>query len=194
MSILIPIYNITPIITALLSHSDNERKTVAFRRRLYFNLCNTKDSRVQGVKGSSKYSYNFKEMAMKDFIEELKDEHVRLIHAFEEVKRAADDPETRDTAVMRLRDILISHLKRENERLYPQLYNRFQGEKEKKDIVESFMAIEDVLPRIDNILRAYVDGRENNGISLSDLNNRLYEEFKVRLKREEDYLFPLLQG
>ena len=117
-----------------------------------------------------------------------------MIHAFEDVKRAADNPEVRDAAVKRLRDILISHLKRENERLYPQLYNRFQGEKEKKEIVESFRAIEDILPRIDSLLRAYVDGRENNGISLSDINNRLYEEFKVRLKREEDYLFPLLQG
>lgn len=148
---------------------------------------------IQRARDRQKCFYNFKEMAMKEFIEELRDEHGRLIHAFEEVKRAADDPEVRDAAVMRLRDILISHLKRENESLYPQLYKRFNEEKEKRNIVESFKAIEDILPSIDSLLRAYLDGKEKNGIPLSDLNNSLYEEFKVRLKREEDYLFPLLQ-
>ncbi len=125
---------------------------------------------------------------MSELIKELKSEHLEIIDALKEVKEFGILTFKGQAKLMSVKAILLEHLKKEDEKLYPFFYKIAEQDKKLKDTLELFAA------DLENLSRIVIEFF--NTFSNGDLDTKFVDEFEdlfvalcKRMRYEEFLLF-----
>ena len=126
---------------------------------------------------------------MSSFIEELKKEHKAVLEIFSQLHRLGITSDAVFEKLLRTKDMLLRHLKKEDDLLYPKLQAAAEDDHKLKSKLEFFA--EDTTIVTNYAFQFYNDLA--NGTSVSNLAKELGELtaiLKMRILKEENILFP----
>jgi hypothetical protein len=125
---------------------------------------------------------------MSALIEEFKKDHSKIIKAFKEVEELGVLAIEGQEKLMSVKETLLEHLKEEDEKLYPVLWNEAEKNKKLKEELEVFAKdLKDVSKVVFRFFERY-DERVL-GASLSSDFESIVMVLRNRMKNEENFLY-----
>jgi len=125
---------------------------------------------------------------MTNLIEELKEEHKIILDILNQVKTLGISSKTGQEKLLSARDLLISHMNKEDERYYPALTRAAANNKDLKITLDYFIKdMEVVSKNAMDLFKKYSQGGDEAEFA-GDVK-LLYMTLKDRIRIEEDTLF-----
>jgi len=125
---------------------------------------------------------------MSNLIDELKNEHRIMLNVLDQVKQLGISSETGQEKFLSIRDMLISHMKKEDERYYPALKRAAEYNETLRVTLDYFVRdMEVVSHRALQLFDKYARGGSETEFS-GDVK-LLYMLLRDRIQIEEDTLF-----
>jgi iron-sulfur cluster repair protein YtfE (RIC family) len=125
---------------------------------------------------------------MTGLMEELKNEHVLLLGILDEVKALGISSPAGRKRLLSAKDLLLSHITKEDERFYPALKKAAENNAELRRTLEYFAAdMETVTKKAEKFFQKYAHGGSETEFG-GDLKI-LYVTLKDRIRVEEEIIF-----
>jgi len=125
---------------------------------------------------------------MTDLIEELKSEHRIMLEMLNGIKATGISSKTGQEKLKQARDVLLSHMSKEDERYYPALRKAAEDDKDLKIMLDYFVKdMEFVSKEAARLFDKYSEGGNESDFA-SDFK-MLYVTLKDRIRTEEETLF-----
>jgi hypothetical protein len=125
---------------------------------------------------------------MRNLIQQLKNEHAFILEKFTKVSEIGLGTDEGHTAVWEAKDALFSHLLKEDRLLYPPLLRAAEKNGDLRDILATF---NDEINALALIVDEFYSGYTVK-TDLPSIYNKfqiVFEQLKIRIKHEEDFLF-----
>ena len=130
---------------------------------------------------------------MSSLLEELKNEHRIMLDILDQVRHLGISSKTGQEKFLSIRDLLISHMKKEDERYYPELKRAAESNEALKLTLDYFVRdMEVVSQRAMQVFDKYAQGGTEKDFA-GDLT-LLYMTLKDRIRIEEETLFKKYSG
>lgn len=125
---------------------------------------------------------------MSKLIDELKNDHVRIIDELNKVNELGVTTKEGQDKLISARTGLIAHLKKEDEKLYPALRMAAEKDEDIKQIVDTFAKDMDVVSAAAfEFFGQYSGG--GSGMKFAMDFGRFFGTFKTRMRKEENILY-----
>jgi len=125
---------------------------------------------------------------MTDLIEELKNEHKIMLDILNEIKALGISSKNGQDKLVQAKDILLSHMNKEDTRYYPALRKAAENNKDLKVMLDYFVKdMEFVSKEAIHLFDKYSEGGSESDFA-SDFK-LLYMTLKDRIRTEEETLF-----
>ncbi len=129
---------------------------------------------------------------MSALIDELKKEHSEIITIFNEAKGLGILSREGQAKLMTVKARLLTHLKKEDEQLYPVLRKKAENNKFIKNTLDIYaINIEDVSRVVIEFFDKY--SGEVLGTELQEEFDRLFAVLSIRIRSEEDILYEVYE-
>ena len=127
---------------------------------------------------------------MSILVESLKDEHAALVNLINEVKRLGISTPESKNKLHSIKEGLIAHLKKEDERLYPRLREvAARDAVVEKTLVTFAKDMEGITKSAMDFFEKY--SHESNNLDFFKDVGRLFAALADRIRKEEGSLYPL---
>ncbi len=125
---------------------------------------------------------------MSTLIEGFKKEHSEIIDTLKEVRELGVLSEEGQAKLISVKESLLEHLKKEDERLYPVLRKEAEHNKKLKEILDVF-AVD--MENVSKVVMAFFDKYSEEVIdsAVSGEFEYLFAAFRNRIRNEEDILY-----
>ena len=125
---------------------------------------------------------------MSALIEEFKNEHSKIIDTLKEVKELGILSEEGQAKLISVKESLLEHLKKEDERLYPVLKKEAEHDKKLKELLDVFASD---MENVSKVVMEFFDKYSEEVIdsTVSGEFENLLAAFRNRLRNEEDILY-----
>ncbi len=125
---------------------------------------------------------------MSALIEEFKKEHSEIIDTLKEIKELGVLSEEGQAKLISVKESLLDHLKKEDERLYPVLRKEAEHNKKLKELLDVF-AVD--MENVSKVVMEFFDKYSEEVIdsSVSGAFEDLFAAFRNRIRNEEDILY-----
>jgi iron-sulfur cluster repair protein YtfE (RIC family) len=125
---------------------------------------------------------------MSNLIEELKNEHKIILKILDEVKTFGISSASGQEKLLSAKDLLIAHMKKEDEQYYPALKRAAENNKDFRIMLDYFVSdMEDVSKKAMSLFDKYSQGGDETDFA-GDVK-LLYLTLKDRIRIEEKTLF-----
>ena len=126
---------------------------------------------------------------MSAFIETLKEEHLLIISTLEEVKHLKADTKDGQNKLLEAKDLLLSHIKREDAEFYPPIFMAAEKNKYLKQTLHMFA---DDMSAISHFVFDFYEQYDmlKTDPDFSNKFEDLLTLLSTRVEREERILFP----
>jgi hypothetical protein len=130
---------------------------------------------------------------MIDLLEELKLEHRDILAILDQAKALGISSRAGQEKLISARELLIAHMRKEDEKYYPGLRRAAENNKELKVMLDYFVKdMEDVSKKAMHLFDSYALG--GNDADFSGDIKVLYMTLKDRIRTEEETLFKKFSG
>jgi len=130
---------------------------------------------------------------MHDLIQELKHEHATILDVLGQVKALGISSQAGQEKLLATRDLLLAHMRKEDERYYPALRKAAESRKELKITLDYFVAdMEAVSKKAMRVFDKYREGGDED--EFSGEIKLLYVMLRDRIQTEEENLFNKFAG
>jgi iron-sulfur cluster repair protein YtfE (RIC family) len=141
------------------------------------------------MKPAGKPSENNNRNDRRDFLDQLEDEHRKILEILREVKTQGVHTMDGRNALTAAKDLMCMHFKKEDEILYPALKEAIKKNPEKQNIIETLIEdMKEVTDFCQSFFEKYAIG--GGGIEFLRDFEKLYMMLESRLKKEETILYP----
>ncbi len=125
---------------------------------------------------------------MSALIEEFKKEHSKIIDTLKEIRELGILSEEGQAKLISVKESLLEHLKKEDERLYPVLRKEAEHNKKLKEILDVF-AVD--MENVSKVVMDFFDKYSEEVIdsTVSGEFEYLFAAFRNRIRNEEDILY-----
>ena len=126
---------------------------------------------------------------MAKIIEELKEEHRRLLEMLKNLKSLDLRSKELEEGLGKVKEVLISHLNKEDNRLYPALRTAAERDRDLKETLQLFAKD---MEKISQFISSFFD-KYSSGIHSVDFAvdfGKFLTTLEGRIKKEEAILFP----
>jgi len=125
-----------------------------------------------------------------NLIEDLKIEHVKITKALNEVVSIGIGNEEGRQKLMNAKDMLLQHLQKEDEFLYPILEEAAKEDRQIRHTLDSFAKDMEAITKIAlDFFEKYEKG--GGGLEFAKEFGHLYTSLSMRIRREENYLYKI---
>ena len=126
---------------------------------------------------------------MSKLIDELKEEHSMITDALNKVQKAGFSSKEGQRTLLLSKNRLLSHLKKEDEQLYPVLWESAKKDSELKRILDKFAKdMKEISKFVVEFFDKYSEG--GSGIEFAKDYGKFHTVLSSRLRREEVMIFP----
>ncbi len=130
---------------------------------------------------------------MPNLIEELKKEHQSILAVLDEVRELGISSEAGRTHLLSARDLLMAHMRKEDEQYYPALRRAAESSKDLKMLLDYFVRdMENVSRKALQLFEKY--SRGGNEAEFAGEIKILYMTLRDRVRTEEEVLFAKFTG
>jgi hypothetical protein len=130
---------------------------------------------------------------MKKLIDELKNEHKTILAILGEIKALGISSRAGQEKLLAARDLLMAHMRKEDEHYYPELRRAAESSKELKILMDYFIAdMESVSKTAIGLFDKYAQGGDE--AEFAGEIKLLYVTLKDRILTEEETLFGKFPG
>ena len=130
---------------------------------------------------------------MQDLIQELKNEHKTILDILGQVKALGISSPAGQEKLLAARDLLMAHVRKEDENYYPALREAAENRKELKTIMDYFISdMEAVTRNATRVFDKYAQGGDE-GAFAGEIK-LLYAMLRDRIRTEEETLFEKFPG
>jgi rubrerythrin len=127
---------------------------------------------------------------MSNLIEELKFEHAKITKALNEVVSIGIGTDEGKEKLMKAKTMLLQHLQKEDEHLYPKLEKAAEEDSQIRHTLESFAKDMEAISKFAlDFFEKYEKGGE--GLEFAKEFGHLYTSLSMRIRREENYLYKI---
>lgn len=127
---------------------------------------------------------------MSDLIDDLEREHEQLLDIFNQVTDTGIGTDEGKRKLNEARDLLIEHIQKEDDELYPTLEQRAENDPDVGQTLNRFKdGMEDISDDAMNFFDTYTG--DETGMQFAKDAGNLLAQLKMRMRREENRLFPL---
>ncbi len=126
---------------------------------------------------------------MSQLIEELRNDHVEISDIFRQVAESGIAPEQGQNKLAEIKTLLLTHLKKEDEELYPILLKAAKNNQDLKLKLESFARDMDVITKTIFAFFEKYSGQDFGKEFENEFVN-IYLALTERITNEENVLFP----
>jgi hypothetical protein len=125
---------------------------------------------------------------MSTLIEELKNEHQAILAVLGKTRDLGISSRAGQETLLSARDLLLAHMRKEDERYYSELRRAAEGSKELKLLLDYFVTdMEEVSKKAMRLFEAYAQGGDD-AVFAGEIK-LLYLTLKDRIRTEEETLF-----
>lgn len=126
---------------------------------------------------------------MASLIKELKEEHARLLEVLKELKGLDVRSKRMEEGLAEVKEVLLAHLRKEDNRLYPLLNRAAEEDKELRETLQIFARdMEGISRFVSSFFKKYAN--KAHGIDFAVDLGRLFTLLEGRIRKEETILFP----
>jgi len=130
---------------------------------------------------------------MKNLINELKGEHKMILDILGQIKALGISSRAGQEKLLAARDLLMAHMRKEDEKYYPELRRVAESRKELKILMDYFISdMEAVSKKAMRLFDKYAQG--GNETAFAGEIKLLYLALKDRIQTEEETLFEKFPG
>ena len=130
---------------------------------------------------------------MKNLIDELKSEHRTILAILGQIKALGISSQAGQEKLLAARDLLIAHMRKEDEHYYPTLKKAAESSKELKMLMDYFIAdMQAVSKKAIGLFDKYAEGGDE--AEFAGEIKLLYVTLKDKIQSEEETLFGKFPG
>jgi hypothetical protein len=130
---------------------------------------------------------------MSTLIQELKNEHAEILEVLGQVKALGISSQAGQERLLAARDLLLAHMRKEDERYYPGLRKAAESDRELTVLMKFFIAdMEAVSAKAMRLFERYARGGDE--AEFAGEVKLLYLTLKARIQTEEEKLFRKFPG
>jgi hypothetical protein len=130
---------------------------------------------------------------MKNLINELKGEHKTILDILGQIKALGISSRAGQEKLLAARDLLMAHMRKEDEKYYPELRRVAESRKELKILMDYFISdMEAVSKKATRLFDKYAQGGDET--EFAGEIKLLYLALKDRIQTEEETLFEKFPG
>ena len=125
---------------------------------------------------------------MSKLIDELKEEHTRITTTLNKVEKIGVFSKNGQDVLLSVKSALLSHLKKEDEQLYPVLHESAKKDRGLKRTLDMFAKdMEEISKSVLEFFDKYSEG--GSGMKFAVDYGRFFAALSSRIRREEDILY-----
>lgn len=125
---------------------------------------------------------------MSKLVDELKNDHSVLSETLKKIKSLGISSADGQEMLLAAKSGLLTHLKKEDEQLYPVLYNAAKSDANLKQTLDFFAKDMDVISKTAfGFFDKYSEG--GSGLEFAEDCGQLFATFSQRLRKEEDIIY-----
>ncbi len=130
---------------------------------------------------------------MQELIRELKNEHAVILEVLGQVKELGISSQAGQERLLAAHDLLTAHMRKEDERYYPELRKAAEGSRELKVLLDYFVSdMEAVSAKALRLFEKYARGGDE-AVFAGEMK-LLFLTLKDRIRTEEETLFRKFPG